>query len=118
MPTLDVLIGPSVADGRDISVKQTQFKQTDVFCAPSEGLDILQNMNIYDAKGVHLGSKEVTRIYQGTRVFSYMHSPMTVSRAERSAETFSRMPMASSVDGGLSIRRTLRADVAPPDDFR
>ena len=26
--------------------------------------------------------------------------------------------MASSVDGGLSIKRTLQADGAPPDDFR
>ena len=26
--------------------------------------------------------------------------------------------MASSVDGGLSIGRTLQADAAPPDDFR
>ena len=26
--------------------------------------------------------------------------------------------MASSVDGGLSIGRTLQADSAPPDDFR
>ena len=42
---------------------------------------------------------------------------MTVSRAERSAETSSRLQMASSVNGGLSIRRTIQANVAPPDAF-
>ena len=63
MPTLDVLTGLSVADERDFGVKQTQFKQTDSSCATTKRPDILENMNIYDAKGGHLGSTEVTHIY-------------------------------------------------------
>ena len=64
MPTLDVLAGLSVADERDFSVKQTQFKQTDS-CATTKRPDILENMNIYDAKWGYLGSTEVTHIYRG-----------------------------------------------------
>ena len=66
MPTLDVLAGLSVADEGDFSVKQTQFKQTDS-CATTKRPDILENMNIYDAKWGYLGSTEVTHIYtEGT----------------------------------------------------
>ena len=43
---------------------------------------------------------------------------MTASRAEKSAETSSRLQMASSADGGLSIEIILQADFALPDDFR
>ena len=64
MPTLDVLTGLSVADEGDFSVKQTQFKQTDS-CATTKRPDILENMNIYDAKWGYIGSTEVTHIYRG-----------------------------------------------------
>ena len=42
----------------------------------------------------------------------------TAPRAERSAETSSRLQIAYSVDEGLSIKRTLQADSAPPDTLR
>ena len=42
----------------------------------------------------------------------------TALRAERSAETSSRLQMASLVDGGKVIGRTLQADGAPPDDLK
>ena len=66
MLTLDVLTWHSVADGRDrFSVKQTQFKQTDFFCATTKRPAILENMNIFDTKVGHLGSAEVTHIHRG-----------------------------------------------------
>ena len=74
-------------------------------------------MNIYVAKGGYLRSTEVTHIYL-PRVLSCLPAQSTVSRAEGSAETSSRLQKASSVDGGLSIGRTLQADGASPDDFR
>ena len=68
MPTLDVLTGLSVADQIDFSVKQAQFKlfkQTVPSCAPTKRPEILENMNIYDAKGGHLESTEITLTYRG-----------------------------------------------------
>ena len=65
MPTLDILTGLSVADERDFSVRQIQFKQTDPSCASTKRPDILENMNIYEAQGGYLGSAEVTHTYRG-----------------------------------------------------
>ena len=66
MPTLDVLTELSVADERNFSVKQSQFKQTAFSCAPIKRPEVLENMNIYDAKRGHLWSIEVTHIHRGS----------------------------------------------------
>ena len=70
-------------------------------------------MNMYDAKGGYLGSTEVTHIYRGR-----FHACRRKGQPHRSAETSSRLQMASSVDGGVSIVRTLQADAAPHNAFR
>ena len=116
MPTLDVLTGLSVFDERDFSVKQTQFKQPDSSCAPTKRPDILENMNIYDAKGAPQVDRD-THIPK-PRALSCLQAQRTASRADKSAGKSSRLQMASSVDERLSIGRTLQADSAPPDDFR
>ena len=56
MPALDVLIGFSVADERGSS--KIDRVETATFCAPAKKPDILENMNIYDAKGGYLGSTD------------------------------------------------------------
>ena len=71
MPILDVLLGLSVAEERDSSVKQSQFNQTAFSCAPTQRPEILENMNIYDAKG---GSSGVDR--------SYTHMPRSDSQQQ------------------------------------
>ena len=72
-------------------------------------------MDIYDAKGGHLGSTEDTDI---PGALSYLQAQRSISRSERSAATSSRLQMAFLVDRGLSIGRTLQTDGASPDDFK
>ena len=72
-------------------------------------------MNICDPK---MGVSRVDRGYiHIPRALSCLQAQRTVSRAERSAATSSRLQNASSVDRGSSIGRTLQTDGAPPDDF-
>ena len=99
MPTLDVLAGLSVADEGDFSVKQTQFKQTDS-CATTKRPDILENMNIYDAKWGYLGSTEVTHIYRG-----HFHACRRKGQA-RSVKPFPSYAMDTFRDTPHSARAT------------
>ena len=75
-------------------------------------------MNFYDANGGQLGSKEITQYTHVPIALSCLQVHGTARRAERSQKASSRLQMASSVDGGLSIGRTLQAVGAPPDAFR
>ena len=70
---------------------------------------MLENVNIYDGKGGYDESTEVTSIP--------IPRALPCRDMQRSAETSSRPQMVSSVDWGLSIWRTTKADGAPTNDF-
>ena len=114
---MDVLTGLSVAGENDFSVKQPQFKQKAFSCEPTKRPEILENMNIYDAKGNHLRSTEVTHICRGRfhvcRCKGLPHMQRNLQRHPHDC----RWPVWLMEDY-LSIRRALWADVTPLDAAR
>ena len=98
---------------KEISVKQTQFKQTDSSYAATKRPDTLENMNIYDAKGGYLGSTRLHSYTEGYFMPAGANNCLTCQEISRDILT---TPLRLMGEGGLSIARTLQADGAPPDD--